>query len=64
MIYLSYFLGNLAVLFARFRGWPTEATPFKLGGWGTIVNVLALVWGVSMLINFLWPRRPRPATLR
>ncbi|HUY72949.1 MAG TPA: amino acid permease [Candidatus Dormibacteraeota bacterium] len=56
MIYLSYLLGNLAVLFARFRGWPTEATPFKLGGWGTIVNVLALLWGASMLVNFLWPR--------
>ncbi len=56
MIYLSYFLGNLAVLFARFRGWPTEKTPFKLGSWGTIINLLALVWGGSMLVNFLWPR--------
>jgi len=56
MIYLSYFLGNLAILFARLRGWPTESTPFKLGSWGTIVNVLALLWGVSMLLNFLWPR--------
>ncbi len=56
MIYLSYFLGNLAVLVARFRGWPTEKTPFKLGSWGTIINVLALVWGGSMLVNFLWPR--------
>ena len=56
MIYLSYFLGNGAVLMARMRGWPTEGTPFKLGGWGTIVNVLALLWGASMLVNFLWPR--------
>src|SRR3984893_18046433 len=56
MIYLSYILGNIAILFARFRGWPKEATPFKLGSWGTIVNVLALVWGVAMEINFLWPR--------
>jgi amino acid transporter len=56
MIYLSYILGNIAILFARLRGWPTEKTPFKLGGWGTIVNVLALVWGISMEINFLWPR--------
>ncbi len=56
MIYLSYFLGNLAVLVARFRGWPTEKTPFKLGSWGTIINLLALVWGGSMLVNFLWPR--------
>jgi len=56
MIYLSYILGNIAILLARFRGWPSEKTPFKLGGWGTIVNVLALVWGIAMEINFLWPR--------
>ncbi len=56
MIYLSYILGNIAILLARFRGWPTESAPFKLGGWGTIVNILALVWGIAMEINFLWPR--------
>jgi amino acid transporter len=56
MIYLSYLLGNVAILIARLRGWPTEGAPFKLGGWGTIVNIVALVWGGSMLINFLWPR--------
>src|SRR5712691_3734822 len=56
MIYLSYLLGNIAILIARTKGWPTERAPFKLGGWGTIVNVLGLVWGGSMLINFLWPR--------
>ena len=56
MIYLSYILGNFAILLARFRGWPKESAPFKLGQWGTIVNILALVWGVAMEINFLWPR--------
>src|SRR5205823_3820172 len=56
MIYLSYILGNLAILFARFRGWPKESAPFKLGQWGTIVNILALVWGIAMEVNFLWPR--------
>src|ERR1700716_2065995 len=56
MIYLSYILGNIAILGARLRGWPKESTPFKLGSWGTIVNVLALVWGIAMEINFLWPR--------
>jgi amino acid transporter len=54
MIYISYLLGNLAILRARMRGWPTEKTPFKLGGWGMIVNLLAIVWGGSMLVNFLW----------
>jgi len=56
MIYLSYLLGNLAILIARTKGWPKDVAPFKLRGWGTIVNVLALVWGGSMLVNFLWPR--------
>jgi amino acid transporter len=56
MIYLSYILGNLAILVARFRGWPKDSAPFKLGQWGTIVNILGLLWGVAMEINFLWPR--------
>jgi amino acid transporter len=56
MIYLAYILGNIAILRARLKGWPKEDAPFKLGGWGTIVNVLGLVWGIAMEINFLWPR--------
>ncbi len=56
MIYLSYILGNSAILVARAKGWPKEDAPFKLRGWGAVVNVLGLVWGVSMLVNFLWPR--------
>jgi len=56
MIYLAYFLGNLAVLRARLKGWPREKTPFSLGKWGIPVNILALLWGGSMLVNFAWPR--------
>jgi urea carboxylase system permease len=56
MIYLSYFLGNGAIMWARTRGWPKVDSPFKLGRWGIIVNVLALAWGGGMLINFAWPR--------
>ncbi len=56
MIYLSYFLGNLAIVWARAHGWPKVKTPFVLGRWGMLVNVLALVYGGAMLINFAWPR--------
>jgi urea carboxylase system permease len=57
MIYLSYFLGNLAVMWARVRrGWPTAKTPFSLGKWGMLVNVVALLYGGAMIINFAWPR--------
>jgi amino acid transporter len=54
MIYLSYLLGNLAIIRARFRGWPKTKAPFSLRGWGKVVNVLAILWGAGMLVNFLW----------
>ena len=47
MIYISYFLCNLGVLAARRRGWPHKGAWFSLGSWGTIINVLALIWGGS-----------------
>jgi len=56
MIYLSYFLGNMVILRARARGWPKTKAPFRLGRWGMLVNILALIYGGAMLINFAWPR--------
>jgi amino acid transporter len=56
MIYLSYFLGNLAIMRARARGWPKVSAPFRLGRWGIVVNVLGLLYGGAMLVNFAWPR--------
>jgi hypothetical protein len=64
MIYLSYFLGGLAILRARLTGWPREDAPFKLGKWGIPVSLLGLAWGGGMLVNFAWPRavsNPTPA---
>jgi amino acid transporter len=63
MIYLSYFLGNLVIMRARLRGWPKTSAPFRLGRWGLLVNVVALLYGGAMLINFAWPRpasNPKP----
>jgi amino acid transporter len=55
MIYLSYILCNVGVLLARRRGWPHKGAWFTLGSWGTIINVLALVWGGLMVINIgIW----------
>jgi amino acid transporter len=56
MIYLSYILANVAILRARGRGFPVTPGAFSLGRWGRLVNVLALVWGGGMLINFAWHR--------
>ena len=55
LIYLSYFLCNLGVFVARTRGWPHKGAWFSLGSWGTIINLVALLWGGAMIINFaLW----------
>jgi amino acid transporter len=63
MIYLSYFLGNIVIMRARARGWPRRRAPFRLGRWGLLVNIVALLYGGAMLINFAWPRpesNPKP----
>src|SRR5262249_24342412 len=54
-IYLTYVLGDLAVLRARTKGWPRTEAPFKLGGWGMVINIVALLWGLAMMVNFLTP---------
>jgi urea carboxylase system permease len=54
LIYTSYFLNNIASLSARLKGWPNTPAPFSLGRWGIPVNILALVYGGLMIINFLW----------
>lgn len=55
LIYLSYFMCNLGVFIARAKGWPKQGAWFKLGSWGTIINLAALVWGGVMIVNFgLW----------
>ena len=54
-IYISYFLCNWGVLRARRAGWPHQGAWFKLGSWGTALNILALVYGGLMIINIgIW----------
>jgi hypothetical protein len=63
MIYLSYLLANWSILQARRRGFPKEKGAFSLGRWGIPINIAALVWGGSMLVNFFWHRvatNPKP----
>jgi amino acid transporter len=55
MIYLAYLMCNLGVLVARTRGWPHQGAWFKLGSWGTIINVVAILYGGIMVVNIgLW----------
>jgi amino acid transporter len=55
LIYLSYFLCNLGVAFARRRGWPHTKAYFSLGRWGMLINIVALLYGAVMIVNIaLW----------
>jgi amino acid transporter len=56
-IYISFQMVVLAALLARIKGW-RPAGPYTLGGWGSTVNVIALLYGVGAIINILWPRSP------
>jgi amino acid transporter len=56
-IYLAFQMIVLGALIARMRGWRPSGQ-FTLGGWGPIVTVLALVYGVAAVLNMAWPRMP------
>jgi urea carboxylase system permease len=59
LFYIPYLMVTGPLLLRRLRGqWPRpEHGPyFKLGRWGTIVNVIAVVYGAAMTVNLAWPR--------
>lgn len=59
LFYIPYLMVTGPMLVRRLRGgWPRpEHGPyFKLGRWGTLVNLVAVVYGAGMTINLIWPR--------
>ncbi|GGN51965.1 urea carboxylase system permease [Actinoplanes campanulatus] len=66
MLYLAYALVTIPLLVRRIKGWPhgleTTTTErggklFGLGRAGVVVNVLAVVYGIGMILNLGWPRQ-------
>jgi urea carboxylase system permease len=53
---LAYLLVTVPLLLGRLRGWPGKGGVFRLGRWGLPVNVLAVLWGVLLIVNLAWPR--------
>lgn len=56
-IYIAFQMVVFAALRARIKGW-VPSGKYRLGGWGMLVNVGALVYGVAAIINICWPRTP------
>lgn len=56
-IYLGFQMIVLGALIARARGW-LPSGKFRLGVWAWPVNLAAFGYGVSAIINMVWPRTP------
>ncbi|PDQ34518.1 MAG: amino acid permease [Candidatus Lumbricidophila eiseniae] len=60
LIYAAYLMVTIPMLVRRLQGaWPGEDIDkryFRLGRWGLPVNIVAVLWGLFMGINILWPR--------
>jgi urea carboxylase system permease len=60
IVYLAYLLVTVPLLYQRLRGHPEYTNPdkryFNLGKWGTLVNIIAVVFGLALLVNVAWPR--------
>ena len=56
---LAYLMVTMPLLVARLRriGHVQTVSPyFSLGRWGLAVNVIAVAWGIFVVINISWPR--------
>ncbi|MBM9509387.1 amino acid permease [Actinacidiphila acididurans] len=62
MLYLAYSMVTGPLLLRRLRGELPSGTDesgaplFSLGRWGVPVNLLALLYGLTMTVNLAWPR--------
>jgi urea carboxylase system permease len=58
---LAYLFVTVPLLLHRLRGWPEKGNPpargfFSLGRWGLPINLLAVLWGLGVVVNIGWPR--------
>ena len=56
-IYMAFQMLVAGALIARARGWKPSG-PFTLGRWGVLVNVIGLAYGLSAIVDMVWPRSP------
>lgn len=56
-VYIGFQMVVLAALRARVKGWAPSGK-YRLGRWGMLVNIGALIYGVAAIVNICWPRTP------
>jgi urea carboxylase system permease len=61
LMYVAYLMLTLMLFRMRRKGWPDNLADrqdglFRLGRWALITNGIAVVYGLAMTINLMWPR--------
>lgn len=56
-IYIGFQMVVLAALRARWKGWKPEGS-FSLGKWGLLINAVAFFYGLTAILNMVYPRSP------
>ena len=61
IVYLAYLLVTMPLLYRRLRGHETFSKVFhpeyfNLGRWGLPVNIVAVVFGLTLMVDVAWPR--------
>lgn len=59
LFYIPYLMVTAPMLVRRLRGqWPrpNHGPYFRLGRFGLLINAVAVLYGLSMTVNLLWPR--------
>jgi urea carboxylase system permease len=65
LLYLAYLMVTVPMLVRRVTGWWSSqpATTdeggkrlFSLGRWGVAINLVAVLYGLAMMVNLAWPR--------
>jgi urea carboxylase system permease len=60
IVYIAYLLVTVPVLVERLKGWPADQGAdgrFFLGRTaGIVINIVAVVYGLLMAVNLIWPR--------
>jgi len=68
LMYLAYLGVTTQLLRRRSEGWPGNLPDaqdglFNLGSWGRVTNVVAILYGLAMVVNLMWPREEFYGTL-
>jgi len=61
LMYIAYLMLTTQLLRQRRLGWPGNLADardglFKLGSWGYVTNIAAILYGAAMIVNLMWPR--------